>query len=73
MLELGAAELGVEDVLADWRRPSYDIARSTIGVFVDARGEQRLAGYVDHAGGEVAYAAVNPDHQGRGVGTWLAG
>ncbi|WP_244930596.1 GNAT family N-acetyltransferase [Nocardioides sp. W7] len=68
-VDLGAAELTLEDVLADWRRPSYDIATSTIGVL---DGDELVA-YGDLSGPGVAYAAVLPAHQGRGLGTAIAG
>lgn len=74
---MGAAELAVlgttvieeADIIADWGRPTFDVARSTIGVFEDGA----LLGYaeVDRTGrGD---AAVHPDHLGRGIGTALAG
>lgn len=69
LVDLGEAEMTLEDVLADWQRPSYDIGASTIGVF----DGDRLVAYGDLSGGEVAYTAVLPDHQGRGIGTAIAG
>ncbi len=69
VVDLGEAEITLEDVVADWRRPSYDIASRTLGVF---DGDQ-LVGYADHSDTDVAYTAVLPDHQGRGIGTALAG
>ena len=68
VVDLGEAELTLEDVLADWQRPSYDIASSTIGVF---DGDQ-LVGYGDLSDVDVAYSAVLPAHQGRGIGTAIA-
>ena len=58
----------VEDVLADWQRPSYDITASTIGVF----DGDRLVAYGDFSDTDVAYAAVLPSYQGRGLGTAIA-
>jgi GNAT superfamily N-acetyltransferase len=69
LVDLGAAEMTLEDVVSDWQRPSYDVASSTIGVFDGGR----LVGYADYSGGDVAYTAVLPHHQGRGIGTALAG
>jgi GNAT superfamily N-acetyltransferase len=69
LVDLGAAEMTLEDVIADWQRPSYDIAASTIGVF----DGDRLVAYGDHSGGDVAYTAVHPEYQGRGIGTAIAG
>ncbi|MEN8706603.1 MAG: GNAT family N-acetyltransferase [Nocardioides marinisabuli] len=71
-VDLGAPEVDVEDIRADWLRPSYELASSAVGV-VDPAAGGRLVAYVDHAGDDVAYAAVDPAHQGRGIGTWLAG
>jgi GNAT superfamily N-acetyltransferase len=68
VVDLGEPDISLEDVLTDWQRPSYDIAASTIGVF----DGDRLVAYADRAGPDVAYAAVHPDHQGRGIGTALA-
>jgi mycothiol synthase len=69
VVDLGEAEMTLEDVVADWQRPSYDIAASTVGVFDDGR----LVAYADHSDVDVAYTAVLPSHQGRGIGTALAG
>jgi len=68
VVDLGEAEMTLEDVLADWQRPSYDIASRTIGVF----DGDRLVGYGDLSDVDVAYTAVLPDHQGRGIGTAIA-
>ncbi len=68
IVDLGEAELTLEDVVADWQRPRYDLADSTIGVFDGAR----LIGYGDVSAGDIAYTAVLPDEQGRGIGTAIA-
>ena len=68
VVDLGEPEMTLEDVVADWQRPSYDIATSTVGVF---DGEQLVA-YGDVAGEDVGYAAVLPTYQGRGIGTAIA-
>lgn len=67
-VDLGAAEITLEDVLEDWQRPSYDIASSTIGVL----DGDRLVAYGDLSGPGVAYAAVHPSYQGRGIGSAIA-
>jgi mycothiol synthase len=69
LVDLGAVDISLEDVLTDWQRPSYDISTSTMGVF-DHGG--RLVAYGDVAGADHAYSAVHPDHQGRGIGTAIA-
>lgn len=66
---LGRVDVELADVVADWQRPSFDVAASTVGV-VDG---DRLVGYAEHLGGQRGDAAVHPDHLGRGIGTWLAG
>ena len=66
--DLGEAEMTLEDVLADWQRPSYDLTSSTVGVF---EGDL-LVGYGDVSDVEVGYAAVLPAYQGRGIGTAIA-
>lgn len=68
LVDLGAVEMTPEDVLADWQRPSYDIASSTVGVL---DGDDLVA-YGDLSGPGVAYAAVRPSYQGRGIGTAIA-
>lgn len=68
VVDLGEAEMTLEDVVADWQRPSYDIAARTIGVF---DGDQLVA-YGDFSDVDVAYAAVLPTYQGRGIGTAIA-
>ena len=67
-VDLGEVDITFEDVLSDWQRPSHDIGASTVGVF----DGDRLVAYGDVAGPEHAYAAVHPDHQGRGIGTAIA-
>ena len=67
-LDLGEPDISLEDITADWQQPSYDISASTVGIF----DGDRLVAYGDLAGGEGAYAAVHPDHRGRGLGTAIA-
>ncbi|MEI5673505.1 MULTISPECIES: GNAT family N-acetyltransferase [unclassified Nocardioides] len=68
LVDLGEVEMTLEDVLADWQRPSYDVATSTIGVL----DGDRLIAYGDLSGPGTAYAAVLPSYQGRGIGTAIA-
>ncbi|MEO7752368.1 MAG: GNAT family N-acetyltransferase [Terracoccus sp.] len=66
--EVGEVIIEEADIVADWQRPSFDLATQSIGVFdVD-----RLVGYAEVDGGRRADAAVALDHQGRGIGTALA-
>lgn len=67
-VDLGEPEMSLEDIVSDWQRPSYDISASTVGIF----DGDRLVAYADLAGPDIAYTAVHPDHQGRGIGTALA-
>lgn len=69
VVDLGEPELTLDDVVTDWQRPDYDVIASTVGVF----DGERLIAYADYAGGDVAYSAVHPANQGRGIGTALAG
>jgi mycothiol synthase len=69
VVDLGEVEVTLEDVVSDWQRPSYDIGASTLGVLDGAR----LVAYADLSAPGTAYTAVHPDHQGRGIGTALAG
>lgn len=64
----GEVDLEEADIVADWQRPSFDLATQSIGVF---EGD-RLIGYAEVAKGRRADAAVAPDRRGRGIGTALA-
>ena len=66
---LGEVVIEYADIVSDWQRPSFDITASTIGVFT---GDDLVA-YAERTGHTRGDAAVHPDHQGRGIGTWLAG
>lgn len=68
-LEVAAVELA--DIVADWQRPSFDIATRTIGVF-DRAEPERLVGYAQLTHQERGEAAVLPSHHGHGIGTALA-
>ncbi len=65
---LGRVDIELADIVGDWQRPSYDLATCTIGVFDD----DRMVGYAEVGVTGRGDAAVQPDHRGRGIGTWLA-
>lgn len=64
----GEVDIEEADIVADWARPSHDLASSSVGVLVD--GE--MVGYAELIAPERYDAAVHPGWVGRGVGTWLA-
>jgi mycothiol synthase len=63
----GTVEIAVEDIVADWARPSTDLAAHTVGVFEG----QRLVAYAEVSLARRAEAYVAPDQRGRGIGTAL--
>jgi mycothiol synthase len=65
---IGRIDIEEADIVADWARPSYDLAAQSIGVLDGGR----LVGYAEVVGPSRGDAAVDPDHHGRGIGTWLA-
>lgn len=67
--DTGEVAIEEADVLADWQRPSFDVAASTLGVLED----DRLVAFAEHTGEDRAETAVHPHHRGRGIGTALAG
>lgn len=67
--DLGLVSIEAADILADWQRPSFDVAASSVGVFDGSR----LIAYAELMGGSRADAAVHPAYRGRGIGTALAG
>jgi GNAT superfamily N-acetyltransferase len=69
LVDVGEGDTTVEDVLAEWQRPSYDLATRTLGVL----DGDRLVAYADLAFPEFGYTAVQPELRGRGIGTALAG
>lgn len=69
LADIGMIEIEEADIVADWARPSFDIAGSTVGVF----DGDRLVGYAEVSGSGRGDAAVHPEYRGRGIGTHLAG
>ena len=66
--DIGEVAIEEADLVADWQRPSFDIAAQTVGVF----DGDRLIAYGEHTGGDRVDAAVHPAYRGLGVGTALA-
>jgi GNAT superfamily N-acetyltransferase len=67
--DVGVALIDDEDIIGDWRRPSFNLASQSIGVL----DGQTLVGYAEVFKSRYAYATVRPDHRGRGIGTALSG
>jgi mycothiol synthase len=65
--EYGSADIELDDVLVDWRRPGFDLEKDAV-VAVE---EGRIAGYsaVTRSGHRDAY--VDPEQLGRGIGSRL--
>ena len=66
--DTGTVQIEEADIVADWAKPSHDLAARSVGVF---EGE-RLVAYAELMGADRADAAVHPDRRGRGIGTWIA-
>lgn len=64
----GERALEIEDVEADWARPSFDLTRDSIGIL---DGDRLVAAAEMSHGGRRADVAVHPEACGRGLGTWL--
>ena len=66
--DIGSVEIEEADLVAEWQRPSYDLAGSSVAVL---EGD-RIVAYAELMHADRYDAAVLPDHRGRGIGTWLA-
>lgn len=66
--DVGEVLVDLEDIVADWQKPSMDVPASTMGWF----DGDRLVGYAEVADGYRGDAAVHPDYRGRGIGTAIA-
>ncbi|WP_418607792.1 GNAT family N-acetyltransferase [Georgenia sp. SUBG003] len=66
--DLGLVSIEEADVVADWRRPSLDLAARTLAVL---DGDELVA-CAELIGPDRAHAGVAPAHHGRGIGTYLA-
>jgi mycothiol synthase len=65
--EFGAPDFELDDLLADWNRPGFDLAAD--GVLVLGAGE--IVGYAAFAKGDYVVAYVRPSHRQRGIGSRL--
>jgi mycothiol synthase len=62
----GVAEVELADLEADWRRPDFDLATMSVGVFQGLDLVAYATVFKDRA-----EALVRPDQRGRGIGTVL--
>ncbi|GAA4208273.1 GNAT family N-acetyltransferase [Actinocatenispora rupis] len=69
LADLGETLAEFDDVVADWHRPSFDLATDSVGVF----DGPDLVGYAEVYRARRAEAYVRPERRGAGIGTWLAG
>lgn len=67
--DLGKVEIEAADILADWQRPSFDVASQTVGMF----DGETMVGYGEITGHDRGDAAVHPSYRRRGLGTTIAG
>jgi mycothiol synthase len=65
--EYGAADIELDDVLVDWSRPGFDLEKDAVVAVEDGR----IVGYaaITRSGHRDAY--VDPEEQGRGIGSRL--
>lgn len=68
LADIGHVMIEEADLVADWQRPSFDIAASTVAVLDD----DRIVAYAEVSGVGRADAAVHPAYRGHGIGTALA-
>jgi mycothiol synthase len=67
--DLGEVMIEVDDIVSDWRRPSFELAADTVGVFDGAR----LLAYGEVYRGRRAEVYVRPEARGRGARAVRAG
>jgi mycothiol synthase len=68
LVDAGEVMIDEADIVAEWQRPTFDVANSTVGVF---KGE-RLVAYAEVSASGRGDVAVHPDYRGRGIGGALA-
>jgi GNAT superfamily N-acetyltransferase len=65
--DTGEVAVELEDIEGDWQRPSFDLARDSMGVFDGST----LVAAGEVYRGRRADVSVHPEHRGRGIGTWF--
>lgn len=65
--DLGEALIELDDIVADWQRPSFALATDSLGFF----HRSQLVGYGEVYRARRAEIFVHPDVRGRGLGTAL--
>ncbi|WP_232678554.1 GNAT family N-acetyltransferase [Nocardioides sp. R-C-SC26] len=65
--DVGRADTDLDDIIAEWDRPGTRLSETAIGIEHDGT----LVAYGELSD-EHAFAAVHPDHQGRGLGQRVA-
>lgn len=68
LADIGEVAIEEADIVADWARPSHDLAARSVGVW----DGDTLVAYAELMGADRADTSVLPSHRGRGIGTWLA-
>lgn len=66
--DIGEVVIEEADIVADWQRPTFDVAANGLGVLDGSR----LVAYVELSSPERVEAAVHPAYRRRGLGTALA-
>ncbi|GAB3424299.1 hypothetical protein GCM10027569_58510 [Flindersiella endophytica] len=65
--DTGEVAIELEDIISDWKRPSFDLATDTLGLFEGAD----LVAYAEVFKARRATVHVDPANRGRGLGTAL--
>jgi mycothiol synthase len=65
--EFGAPDFELDDLLADWNRPGFDLQRHAV-VVLDG---ERIVAYAGFARPDYADVYVHPDYRNRGIGSEL--